>query len=104
MDGELDLRRPGLTRRRLGTPEPRRFAGKIELAWQMTLRLKAEGLPFDLVARDDLYDSHRWFGFALIRAQILCMADLLSNTPEFLWPPIGMALLAAWFIARTKWE
>ncbi len=74
-------------RRRLGIPEQRRFADKIELAWRMIQRLKARGLPFDSVACDDLYGSHKWFRLALIQAQILYTADVPSNTQVFLQPP-----------------
>jgi SRSO17 transposase len=74
-------------RHRLGIPEQRRFADKIELAWKVIQRLKARGLPFDLVACDDLYGSHKWFRLALIQAQILYMADVPSNTQVFLQPP-----------------
>jgi hypothetical protein len=74
-------------RHRLGIPEQWRFADKIELAWQMIQRLKARGLPFDFVACDDLYGSHKWFRLALIQAQILYMADVPSNTQVFLQPP-----------------
>gem|GEM_PF-6188803 len=41
----------------MGIPAERQFATKIELGWRMIQRVKAHGLPFEVVACDD-----RFFG------------------------------------------
>ena len=47
-------------RKRVGMPEERKFATKIELGWQMIQRAKANGLPFKAVGCDDLYGRSGW--------------------------------------------
>jgi SRSO17 transposase len=65
-DGELFLPEEWLgeewaaRRQALGIPEDRTFETKLELGLKMVKRVKAHGLPFDLVACDAFYgrDSH----------------------------------------------
>ena len=67
MDGDLYLPETwfdeahATLRRRLGIPEQRRFANKVELGWLMIQRLKARDVPFYLVAWHDLSGGHKWF-------------------------------------------
>ena len=42
-------------RRELGIPAERRFETKIQLGLKMVKRVKAQGVPFDLMACDALY-------------------------------------------------
>ncbi len=80
-------------RQRLGVPADRQFATKIELGWQMIQRVRAQGLPFDAVACDDLYGRSRWLRHQLDQAGIVYMAEVPASTqvylqrPEFGVPP-----------------
>lgn len=48
-------------RKALGIPAERRFATKLQLGLQMVKRVKAQGLPFDLLACDALYGRDSQF-------------------------------------------
>jgi SRSO17 transposase len=82
VDGELFLPKHWFTpemakeRKRLGIPEERQFATKVELGWQMIQRVRAQGLPFEGVACDDLYGRNQWLRQAMDRAGLLYMAEV----------------------------
>ena len=82
-------------RKRVGVPEQRKFATKIELGWSMIQRVKAHGLPFEAVACDDLYGRSGWFRHQMDQADIIYMAEVPENTqiyltkPDFGIPPHG---------------
>jgi len=93
VDGELFLPKHWFTpemakeRKRLGIPEERQFATKVELGWQMIQRVRAQGLPFEGVACDDLYGRNQWLRQAMDRAGILYMAEVPENTQVYLTKP-----------------
>jgi len=80
-------------RQRAGVPTDRQFATKIELGWRMIQRVKANGLPFEAVACDDLYGRSGWLRREMDEASIIYMAEVPENTlvyltqPEFGIPP-----------------
>lgn len=74
-------------RKRVGVPEERRFATKIELGWQMIQRVQAQGLPFEAVRCDDLYGRSGWFRHTLDQAGILYMAEVPEDTQIYLTKP-----------------
>jgi len=93
VDGELFLPEHWFTpemaqeRQRLGVPEERKFATKIELGWQMIERVKAQGLPFEAVACDDLYGRSGWLRHQLDQAGIVYMAEIPESTQVYLTRP-----------------
>jgi SRSO17 transposase len=93
VDGELFLPKHWFTpemakeRKRLGIPEERQFATKVELGWQMIQRVRAQGLPFEGVACDDLYGRNQWLRQAMDRAGLLYMAEVPENTQVYLAKP-----------------
>jgi SRSO17 transposase len=99
VDGELYLPEHWFTAemanecKRVGVPETRKFATKIELGWRMIQRVKAHGLPFEAVACDDLYGRSGWFRHQMDQTDIIYMADVPEDTqiyltkPEFGIPP-----------------
>jgi SRSO17 transposase len=66
VDGELYFPEKWFTadyakhRKRIGMPEGRTFATKLQLAWQMTKRVYENGLPFCAIACDSLYGRAGW--------------------------------------------
>ena len=74
-------------RKRVGVPEERKFATKIELGWTMIQRVKAHGLPFEAVACDDLYGRSGWFRHQMDQAGIIYMAEVPENTQIYLTKP-----------------
>ena len=80
-------------RKRVGIPTERTFATKIELGWRMIQRVKANGLPFEAVACDDLYGRSGWLRHQMDAAGIVYMAEVPENTlvylsqPDFAVPP-----------------
>jgi SRSO17 transposase len=74
-------------RKRVGVPEERKFATKIELGWTMIQRVKAHGLPFEAVACDDLYGRSGWFRHQMDQANIIYMAEVPENTQIYLTKP-----------------
>jgi SRSO17 transposase len=94
VDGELYLQAHWLTpemaeeRQRVGIPPERRFETKIELGWKMIQRVKAQGLPFDAVACDDLYGRSTWLRDKLAGAGITYMADVPRTTQVYLKKPV----------------
>ena len=93
VDGELFLPEHWFTsemaseRKRVGVPEERKFATKIELGWCMIQRVKAHGLPFEAVACDDLYGRSGWFRHQMDQADIIYMAEVPENTQIYLAKP-----------------
>lgn len=97
IDGELFLQEAWFTeayadrRKAVGLPPERTFATKPELGLQMIRRAQAGGLPFDLVACDDLYGKSREFRAALDRAQIQYAAEVPGTTQVYLQcPKVGV--------------
>jgi len=78
-------------RKTVGLPPERTFATKPELGLQMTRtcggagvrRVQAGGLPFDLVACDDLYGKSREFRATLDGAQIQYAAEVPGTTQVY---------------------
>lgn len=97
IDGELFLQEAWFTeayaerRKTVGLPPERTFATKPELGLQMIRRAQAGGLPFDLVACDDLYGKSRAFRTALDGAQIQYAAEVPGTTQVYLQcPKVGV--------------
>jgi len=94
VDGELFLPESWFAadkadlRKRLGIPDARQFATKVDLGWQMIQRAQKNGLPFEALACDDLYGRVKWFRAALDHAKILYMADVPANTVVYLDRPV----------------
>lgn len=74
-------------RRRLGIPSERQFATKIELGWRMIQRVRAAGVPFEVVLCDELYGRSQWLRAELDAADLLYLADVPSDTQVYLAPP-----------------
>lgn len=93
VDGELFLQEhwfaPEMAneRKRVGIPPDRTFATKIELGWRMIQRVKANGLPFEAVACDDLYGRSGWLRHEMDTAGIVYMAEVPENTQVYLTKP-----------------
>jgi len=93
VDGELFLPKHWFTpemaseRKRVGVPEERQFATKIELGWQMIQRVQAHGLLFEAVACDDLYGRSGWLRHQMEQAGIIYMAEVPEDTQVFLTKP-----------------
>jgi SRSO17 transposase len=93
VDGELFLPEHWFTaamaplRKRLGIPDTRTFATKIELGWQLIQRVKDHGLPFEAVACDDLYGRSGWLRQQMAAAGLLYMAEVPANTQVYLRQP-----------------
>jgi SRSO17 transposase len=93
VDGELFLPERWFSpemateRKRVGVPEERRFATKVELGWQMIQRVRAGGLPFEGIACDDLYGRNQWLRGEMDRSGILYMADVPEDTQVYLQKP-----------------
>jgi SRSO17 transposase len=93
IDGELFLPESWFAsdkadlRQRLGIPDERTFATKVDLGWQMIQRALCTDLTFELLACDDLYGRVRWFRAALDQAGITYMADVPSNTQVYVDQP-----------------
>jgi SRSO17 transposase len=94
VDGELFLPQHWFTpemareRKRLGIPQKRTFATKVELGWQMIQRVRAHGLPFEGVACDDLYGRNQWLRQEMDHSGILYMAEVPENTQVYLNKPV----------------
>ena len=93
VDGELFLPEHWFTpemaheRKRVGVPEHRHFATKIQLGWRMIQRVKTQGLPFEAVACGDLYGRSGWFRSQVAQAGILYMAEVPEDTQIYLSKP-----------------
>lgn len=93
VDGELFLPKHWFTaamakaRERTGVPKDRQFATKVELGWRMIQRVKANDLPFEAVACDDLYGRSGWLRREMDMAHILYMAEVPESTQVYLTKP-----------------
>lgn len=74
-------------RQRLGIPSERRFQTKVELGWEMIQRVKAQGLPFEALACDDLYGRSGWFRAQVDAARMVYMAHVPMDTRVYLKRP-----------------
>jgi SRSO17 transposase len=99
IDGELFLQEAWFTeayaerRKTVGLPPDRTFATKPELGLQMIRRAQARGLPFELVACDDLRAAgkSRRFRATLEAAQIQYAAEVPGTTQVYLQcPKVGV--------------
>ena len=99
VDGELFLQERWFTeayaerRQQVGLPPERTFATKPELGLQLIRRAQARGLPFELVACDDLRVAgrSREFRAALDAAQIQYAAEVPDTTQVYLQcPQVGV--------------
>jgi len=97
IEGELFLQEMWFTadyaerRKAVGLPAERTFASKPDLGLQMIRRAQARGLPFELLACDDLYGKSREFRAALDTAQIQYAAEVPGNTQVYLQcPKVGV--------------
>lgn len=85
LDGELFLPQSWFqtdkadARTRLGIPEEREFATKVELGWKMIQRVQEHGVHFDVLACDALYGEAHWFRAAMQGAEVVYMADVAST-------------------------
>jgi len=74
-------------RQKVGFPEGRTFKTKPELAWEMIERIRAQGVPFEAVAMDDLYGRNAALRKRLDDAQIEYYGDIPENTIVYLDKP-----------------
>ncbi len=74
-------------RKELGIPETRIFATKPELCLQMIARVQAHGLPFEVVACDDLYGRNRAFRAGLRALHLRYAAEIPATTQLYLQEP-----------------
>jgi len=74
-------------RRKVGLPKERSFQTKVELAWEMIQRARTNGLPFEIVACDDLYGRVKWFRSKIAHAELLYVADVPCTTTVYLAKP-----------------
>jgi SRSO17 transposase len=80
-DDQADLRL------HLGIPPEREFATKPALGLQMIRRARAQGVPFEFVACDDLYGRNRAFRAALDAEQVQYAAEVPADTLVYRQPP-----------------
>lgn len=94
VDGELYFPKIWFTadyavhRKRIGMPKERKFATKLELAWQMTQRVQENGLPFCAIDCDSLYGRAGWLRDAFDQAGFEYYADVPVDTEVYLAPPL----------------
>lgn len=94
VDSELFLPQVWFTRsyaalrREVGLPSDRTFATKPELGLKMIRRVKANGLPFERVACDDVYGRSSAFRAALDADHVRYAAEVPANTRVYLKPPV----------------
>ena len=74
-------------RQKVGFPDERTFATKPELAWAIIQRVRANGVPFEAVAMDDLYGRNAQLRQRLDEAHIEYDGDVPENTVVYLDPP-----------------
>jgi SRSO17 transposase len=74
-------------RRKADFPEGRTFKTKPELAWEMIERIRANGVPFEAVAMDDLYGRNAVLRKRLDAAHIEYYGDIPENTMVYLDKP-----------------
>jgi SRSO17 transposase len=94
IDGELYLPEAWFTsknaakRKRIGIPEERVFATKLELALKMVSRVHENGVPFEAVDCDSLYGRKGWFRDQFDHMDIEYYADIPENTRVYLKKPL----------------
>lgn len=66
-------------RQKLGIPQERRFETKLHLGLNMIRRAKAQGLPFEAIACDDLYGRDGHFRADLDRENVVYFADVPAH-------------------------
>jgi SRSO17 transposase len=71
----------------VGLPKERRFETKPQLGLKMIRRVRANGLPFERVACDDLYGRGRTFRSSLDAEGIKYAAEVPADTRVYLKPP-----------------
>jgi SRSO17 transposase len=74
-------------RKRVGIPDERKFATKVELGWRMIQRVQVHGLRFEAVACDDLYGRNQQLRGQMDHAGILYMAEVPEDTQVYLTKP-----------------
>ena len=74
-------------RKALGIPAERRFATKLQLGLQMVKRVKAQGLPFDLLACDALYGRDSQFRADVDAEGVRYAAQVPADTHIYLSEP-----------------
>jgi SRSO17 transposase len=93
VDGELFLPEAWFgaafaqTRRELGIPQERTFETKIALGLKMVKRVKAHGVPFDLLTCDALYGRDGPFRAALDAEGVLYAAQVPADTNVYVSEP-----------------
>src|SRR5712664_1857400 len=93
VDGELFLPEEWFgeafaqTRHALGIPPDRTFETKIALGLKMVKRVKAKGVPFDLVACDALYGRDSQFRADLAAENVQYAAQVPADTNVYLSEP-----------------
>src|SRR5262245_24408980 len=93
VDGELFLPEEWLgaafaqRRSEWGIPAERRFETKLQLGLKMIKRVKAQGVPFDLVACDALYGRDSQFRAALAAEDVQYAAQVPADTWVYLSEP-----------------
>ena len=93
VDGELFLPEEWFgeafaqTRHALGIPPERTFETKIALGLKMVKRVKAHGVPFDLLACDALYGRDSQFRADLDTAGVLYAAQVPADTNVYVSEP-----------------
>jgi len=94
VDGELFLPQAWFTtayadlRHEVVLPAERVFETKPQLGLKMIRRVKANGLPFERVACDDLYGRSSAFRAALDADDVRYAAEVPANTRVYLQPPV----------------
>src|SRR5262249_51185412 len=71
----------------VGNPAERRFETKLQLGLKMSKRVKAQGVPFDLVACDALYGRDSHFRAALAAEDVQYAAQVPADTWVYLSEP-----------------
>ena len=93
VDGELFLPEEWFgaafaqTRHELGSPPDRTFETKSQLGLKMIKRVKAKGVPFDLLACDALYGRDSQFRADLAAANVQYAAQVPADTLVYLREP-----------------
>jgi SRSO17 transposase len=93
VDGELFVPEHWFTpemahqRQRVGIPAERQFATKIELGWRMIERVRATGVPFEVVLCDALYGRSGWLRRQMDTAGLIYVADVPADTRVYLSEP-----------------
>src|SRR5499433_2245300 len=93
VDGELFLPEEWFgaafaqTRHELGIPSDRTFETKMQLGLKMVKRVKAKGVPFDLLACDALYGRDSQFRADLAAENIQYAAQVPADTAVYLSEP-----------------